>query len=101
MLKYLGCILTTALFVYADQSPTLCPEPPPLQNTNCYPKYFWYDLEALYLQADEEGVVATNKYAPVLLTDDFTQNGAVHPDFNWDWGFRIGMGAYFIPMNGA
>jgi len=58
---------------------------------------FWYELNLLYWQPWEKSAVVTNHYAPVLTTDNYTTKHLIHPNFKWDWGFRIGVGYYFVP----
>lgn len=57
---------------------------------------FWADVDILYWQPWEKSMVLTNKESPVLFTDDFTKKSVIHPDFDWDFGTRIGLG-YFSP----
>lgn len=60
-------------------------------------KHFWYELSALYFQPWEKSVVATNKYSSVLNTYDFTSQKVCPPHFDWDWGFRVASGYFFLP----
>lgn len=47
--------------------------------------------ELLIWTAHQDGLGFTTKPADVLTTTDFTQNGLVHPKYQWDYGFRFGL----------
>ena len=98
--KYVGMVLSVAFgsSLCADHySDEVKKEPPTLSQKN--DKNFYYELEALLWQPAEKSVVVTNHYAPVLTTTDFTENTVSHPHLKWDWGFRIGVGSYFVRPN--
>lgn len=46
--------------------------------------------EALYWRGREQGLGYTNRPSDVLVTDDFTQNRVIDPQFKWEWGVRLG-----------
>lgn len=48
--------------------------------------------DLLYWRAHQDGLGFTNKASNVLTTDDFTHGSIVHPDFDWKYGFRLGLG---------
>lgn len=50
-------------------------------------------LDLLYWKACEKGVVLTNRTSPVFDTTDFTEAPVRHPRFDWDFGFRLGLGS--------
>lgn len=52
----------------------------------------WSSLDLLYWIAHEEALVLTNKTSPVFTTSDFTIAPVLHPQFNWNLGFRLGFG---------
>lgn len=48
--------------------------------------------ELLYWTTSEDGLAYTNKHSDVLTTTDFTQTDLIHPDFHWEYGFRLQTG---------
>jgi hypothetical protein len=52
--------------------------------------------ELIYWTTFEDGLAFTNKHSNVLTTDDFTTTHKIHPDFHWEYGFRLG-GGYSLP----
>ena len=55
----------------------------------------WIDVDVLYWKPWEKALVATNKKSNVFVTDNFTKKHVLHPDFNWDPGYRISSGYLF------
>ncbi len=56
-------------------------------------KHFWLEGDLLYWQANEDGL----SFAMESDSTTSIKNGQIiHPDFDWDWGFRLGLG-YKIP----
>lgn len=81
IIRLLFVILTSAQLAVSEDSCGCC------TNGN-----FWANIDLLYWQPWEKSLVLTNKKSPIFTTDDFTKKDVVHPDFNWDWGTRIGLG---------
>lgn len=48
--------------------------------------------ELLFWIAHQDGLAFTDKPSDVLTTDDFTKTSRIHPDFEWDCGYRIIVG---------
>jgi hypothetical protein len=54
----------------------------------------WVRADLLYWKAHEKSLVLTNKTSPVFTTDNYTKTKVLHPHFEWDPGFRLGLGYY-------
>ena len=58
---------------------------------------FWVGVDLIYAKAREKSLVLTNHKCDLFTTDDFTKSAPLHPHFDWDFGYRIGMGYLFPP----
>jgi len=68
-------------------------------DSSCYctePCNWHFRKELLYWTTFEDGLAFTNKHSDVLTTDDFTNTHKIHPDFHWEYGFRLA-GGYTVP----
>lgn len=52
-------------------------------------------VDLLYWKAHEKSLILTNKKSPIFFTDDFTKAKVIHPHFDWNLGYRIGVGYSF------
>ncbi len=55
----------------------------------------WINMSLLYWKPWERALVATNKKSNVFITEDFTLTPVIHPNFEWDLGFRLSSGYLF------
>lgn len=66
-------------------------DPQSMQNS-----YVWIQADALVWQASEDGL----EYATASKAQDSVQDGRIHsPDFDWEAGFRLGLGVK-LPYDG-
>lgn len=49
-------------------------------------------VDLLYWKTYEKGVVLTNETSPIFTTNNFTLAPVIHPQFDWDFGCRLGIG---------
>lgn len=54
--------------------------------------------DLLYWKAREKSLVLTNEKSPLFFTDNFTKTKVIHPHFDWNWGYRLGLG-YLFPCS--
>lgn len=64
----------------------------------CGPYQYEGHFDLLYWKAKEKAFVLTNETSPVFFTDNFTEARVLHPNFDWNFGWRIGAGL-FSPCN--
>lgn len=53
---------------------------------------FTFSADLLYWKAHQEGLAFTNLPSNVQTTTNFTKTNVVNPGFQWNYGFRLGMG---------
>lgn len=58
----------------------------------------WIEASLLYWKPWERALVMTNKKSDVFTTDDFTKRPVIHPNFEWDLGYRLSVG-YLLPSH--
>jgi hypothetical protein len=78
-------VLTRALF-------SLCIPLLIMAEEGCCQDQYRASLDLLVWKAHEKGAVLTNETSPVFTTTDYTKAPIIHPHFDWDAGFRIGVG---------
>lgn len=55
----------------------------------------WISADALYWLPREKSIAFLNQKQDVFTTDDFTKAGKIFPNFEWDFGYRLGIGHLF------
>lgn len=55
----------------------------------------WLDAALLYFLPHEKCIAMTNKFTDLFTTADVTDEPVVKPHFDWDFGYRVGLGYIF------
>ncbi len=55
----------------------------------------WVSGDLLYWIPREKSISFLNKEMDVFTTNDFTQSARIFPEFEWDFGYRFGIGHLF------
>lgn len=74
--------------------------PPPSLRGSYHPAVrdgmnLWVEADVLYWTPWERALVMTNKKSDVFTTDNFTKKPVIHPNFEWDLGYRVSGGYIF------
>lgn len=64
---------------------------PPIEECS----HFWLNADLLCFKPKEKSAVLTNRKTDLFTTANVTRQPTIHPDFEWDFGYRIGFGFLF------